>query len=579
MNKKEFEILDVLIEIELSKAERKITKFTIKNKKNDNISNDFFMRLYNDTNFKKQYDLQEAALKSIEKDGELSFSNEKESMECFLYFYERLPGYILEHKSNSDALGKLVDIHNFLGCFIKDNINIPKQRSEKSNLVSRFEKSNDQKDEVSGSIHTVKKEKLSLIAREKKKGKLNQSDDNLFNSIDKSYYIKQSPGELNQIEALSSELYRLLLGKDRSAKARPVFDGRLGILVGTASKEISGFQSLADYYEKLKPNSEEENKNFIKGLINAGLGNVLAAYELLAENDDHFGNTGLNGEGKLTHIDSDQTLYPMTAMYHGNRDKNIQENFEVNQDRIESLVGVKSPAGNCFSNEIRTKMGEDFSNCVFDSIKKNEKFIEDKWRTCLKYLLIDDSVYLKLCTQFISDETKRKNIFQYLIDRRKKYEDTLMGIEGFSKYINSVHRPNLLYEFTGINYLDTAKIATKLDRLQNKAKLIGNHLLINFNQLSKDLNDHLNLINEENKQYHKRFFNFIGNLVNSSVYDNKVNAIKKTLEYLDGGETPQFTDAEWKALNNGRLGKIITEKAGSINCLRERGEKTEHDDP
>lgn len=121
-------------------------------------------------------------------------------------------------------------------------------------------------------------------------------------------------GQVEQVEAVVGDLYRLLLG-DRCPKVRTVI-GENGKVKGAMSKELPGFRTLS---ESCKKDGVPSNQYYAE----AGLGSLLAACYILEENDLHSKNYGYDILKRLVKIDHDMSLHTITRRYAGYMDAKV----------------------------------------------------------------------------------------------------------------------------------------------------------------------------------------------------------------------------------------------------------------
>lgn len=295
-------------------------------------------------------------------------------------------------------------------------------------------------------------EKSSVSHSVKKVGKLKTSGDAA------SHYHKKNLTAITEIEAFGSELFRILLGKDRVGKSRAVYNED-GMRRGVVSREVENFVPLQTKFNALnKCNSmrySEPITQFDNGLVNAGLGLLEVANMVFADPDAHFGNVGYSN-GKLVRIDFDQVFFPETCgslslkpdqaiPFNSFEHVSAIEMFAVRQADLISLPHYSKRLLNGLGTmylRADKKYNTGFFKGELKRISIDKKFNQDKWYAFLKYLLIGDDVYNNLLDQFIYSDKRKGKIFDFLSKRRDQFQRALIATPQFRDYV--IKNPGVL---------------------------------------------------------------------------------------------------------------------------------------
>jgi ankyrin repeat protein len=300
---------------------------------------------------------------------------------------------------------------------------------------------------------------------------------------EKSHFLKINLSAITEIQSFNSRLFELLLGSEHVGTVKPVFDDA-GIRFGTVSRGIEGFQSLYDYLDVFRKKNQPIDWNqFTELLIQKGYGKIDAANLIYADPDAHWDNVGFNQAGELVRIDFDRSLWPLICQYLGISPEeecfhdNIipNESFPVNKIDLLSLPYLTYAKPHTGLVNEYTKRLPAYSNPqlpgitlhpskeFLEKIQKHPKYINDKWYTCLKSLLIDNDLYNSLLDANISSGKRKKDIFLYLEERRDAFEKELLSTPEFCQYVidNPDAIKNIIQEFNVLNSEYTSTIQAK----------------------------------------------------------------------------------------------------------------------
>lgn len=292
---------------------------------------------------------------------------------------------------------------------------LPPSRKNTSQYVDAFDQ-----DDVNKSAHAVIKQRTPK---------------------NKYVYNKPQVSAINELESFNSEIFKLLLGSKRVGKVRPVYNSE-NIRIGSVSREVDGFITIKSI--RSKSNILELKEVLISG----GLGKVEVANHVYAENDPHFGNVALNCDGNVCRIDFDQALFPITARYIKKDFNKIRGLFPVHQDDITELPWkIHTQPFNSTMKSFE-KMPR-----ILDSIKNDERFINDKWYTYLKFLLINDDMYKARLDYCISSNKRKEEVLNFLHLRREEFEAELLKIPEFRNWVinNPLVIDTIMQEFNELN--------------------------------------------------------------------------------------------------------------------------------
>ncbi|CAM4430933.1 MAG: hypothetical protein LEGION0398_MBIBDBAK_01349 [Legionellaceae bacterium] len=234
----------------------------------------------------------------------------------------------------------------------------------------------------------------------------------------KEYFLKPHESEyleknIHELEALSSEIYRFLLGNNRAPKVRVLLDENDKVW-GTVSKKIGNYKS---FYDVLK----EKNKRIPnKKLIEAGFGSLMAASYIMEENDLHGGNYGFNDEGKLCRIDFDQNLLPLFSSAY------LKQRPSV--DTLNALLSRKLDKGNYPLKEAYN-FQNDSTGLV--EMEKNEEFCIDKWKTFVKLCLLTKENINAMLQPHVKQGFNLSLYSDYIYKRAQAIKEELLKSEDF----------------------------------------------------------------------------------------------------------------------------------------------------
>lgn len=290
--------------------------------------------------------------------------------------------------------------------------------------------------------------------------------------IMKSYYMKTGISAITELETLNSELYILLLGRDRVARVRPICDDN-GMRRGSVSRAAQNFQSLRSY---MMARQNMLDESVVDKLISAGYGSLEVANLVYAENDAHWNNIYFNKDGKVSRIDFDQANWGHTCKYKGwDFDEPCHdgispiEAFPVTRYDIEHLAQLLDayPARGLYS-EFHSVYNK--KDMLLNKMQEDPIFNGDKWRTFLKYCLIPDSIFCDLVDRCVSSSQEREEILLYILNRKHEYRRILPQIADFRDYV-------LKHSEEALNVIDELEmLISELNSVENEYT----HLLQDF---------------------------------------------------------------------------------------------------
>jgi hypothetical protein len=294
----------------------------------------------------------------------------------------------------------------------------------------------------------------------------------------KIYFFKPNYGAITEIESFNAELFRLLLGDDRVAKAWPVYDED-GMRRGVISEKLEG-DSIVSYLEKTPGLSWDA---LINKLIASGYHELGAAESLLRERDAHWRNVIFNHDNLVSRYDFDQSDFPNTCIYLG-RDPNspyqitnkvantvTTENFNPpNQGfraRAYDIIHwplTKEIQGHGIYQEFKLRNGLEH----LEQIKNNAEGQALKWKIYLIFILLDDNVYRTITEKFFTSRKRKEHYFHECLKKRQEYLEILPEIPAFRKYV----RRNPQVIDTIIKHLEKLDIGIQPETIREKFQII-----------------------------------------------------------------------------------------------------------
>ena len=239
----------------------------------------------------------------------------------------------------------------------------------------------------------------------------------------KSYTTETMRSGFVGFEAAIAELYSFALGYRRASKAKHIQYNPTGTAAqlkngGFVSKKIPGnsesFYDLAikDFNANLAWNNQRKtpqakscweyympSHDFIRMINDGDLGSVVAASRALLENDLHWNNLFLNGNGEFSRIDFDQSLIPWRNSFSAS---NMIERMgifkDVTPEHLEHLIDPDEQKFNPFNNIL--KLGQKdkqppimLSNSLlgihlFRLEDGDVTFQMNKWKIFIKFALL-----------------------------------------------------------------------------------------------------------------------------------------------------------------------------------------------
>lgn len=348
-------------------------------------------------------------------------------------------------------------------------------------------------------------------------------------------------GDINDLTSFNSEIFALLVGSDHVGKARTVIN-EYGIRDRTVSKALPGFKTLHELKAAFTP------LDFLKNLIEYGLGKMEAANHVFAEMDGHWKNIGIKkgkkGRPVLARVDFDQMLWPITSEYHAESREVAHKRFPVEEADMSDLPDyVASTPYNGLRKEILRKYptNEDFER--LDYVKDHPQFISDKWYTYLKYLLISDDMYqarAEYCN--LSDKLKADTL-ECLKERREKFRKELLENSEFAHYV--LENQKVIQQIAD-EFRDENTLYSRNNKKQS--------LTINIDTVAKD--------------YHDLIKDAVFTVADSKVYPQNYNdfwkadqnCVTSIITMLDDYANPTggwFLSGHWNRHHNERAEKLI----------------------
>jgi len=252
----------------------------------------------------------------------------------------------------------------------------------------------------------------------------------------KPYKQNQLVRGTHEIEAASADIYRYLLGPHRAPKSRAVVGH--AALSGVLSTEVTGgFTAFSDFFKKNLGNDVSHIS--ASDLSSRGFGSLLAANYLMQENDCHWGNFGFNGEGKLSRIDFDQSMAPVTFPSQSAADFSIADSAHdlLHLTHPEDFKPYNSPLylgqGETTEFDFRnTPLGKDLA-----VIEDNDpSFQMDKWKTIVKAGLLSLDMIKKIFSAHLSEQADIDLYASLLYDRFQTIKNTMMKLPEFEAFFS-----------------------------------------------------------------------------------------------------------------------------------------------
>lgn len=291
------------------------------------------------------------------------------------------------------------------------------------------------------------------------------------------FFKHNTPGSLmSELEAAVWAIYHVVAPKHVPAKANAHFNSK-NEYVGVSLQEIPDFQSTMD-----DPLAEKDlsDKSTVKGLAV-----ILALSYILEEDDLHRGNMSKLG----FRIDFDMSLWPVLGNFKEGtvidwmyRPRDV-ERFCITTDDIDNFPDIKDAkpfywptipqpiitegARNVLSNFIPISRNAfpTIENLLFKKLKDNPDFIQEKFKTFLKFLLIDTDHYAMLINQHLRENlrnpdphTQFKKISEIMVEhlegRKKQLRDVLVKMPSFQSFLwshGAAVKQEILAEFSEYN--------------------------------------------------------------------------------------------------------------------------------
>lgn len=412
--------------------------------------------------------------------------------------------------------------------------------------------------------HSIEESSHSVEAKNKKQKQHNRNNPGVW-------YFKPNRqfGCYNQLEALSSELFRFLLTPEQVPKVRAVYE-QYGNYQGTVSKKLDNFTSM---YRNNEVNS-------IAKAIDYGMGELLAAHLFLQEEDCHDANIGLittkDGQRKLARIDFDRALFPLIKekiiqsdqqkiFKNSNLKRETRSIYDKFSNNIENLT---SDDIDCVAKTCQNKISGHHKNPVAAVLKyggdtvarefeNNRQFQLNVLRTLIKAVMLDNDKIQQLVNLHISNTPLNRGAYKHLCDRRNKLITALKKSSQFQFLFTQVSDYNQIYQ----------QIQQEVEQF-NEALKQNNRIPIDNEDITKTLDM---LINQDLSASLKQIHNSVNSLAdNLSELNHQINADAKASEdvekFLKNDLIPAIDNS-----NHITLFQTITSKFDDkINSVKQR---------
>lgn len=287
--------------------------------------------------------------------------------------------------------------------------------------------------------------------------------------------------QLISISAISSELFRYLLGAKGASKERVLTDDN-GEAIGFISREISGFTPAFQAFQEGKFQIEK-----IKTEKKAELANLLMSLFLLEEGDP-AGNWGFDKEDNIVKIDHEDALKNFRIKY--------LEYGEVADELAEDIGTLTSHPNlryyhtTTISNphaEINLLNLENFPETQVENpmllhfpwmadLKSDEDFIYETYLCAIKAILLDDKALEAMINDHLIKE-ENKNIEleakKYLLEKFKKLKKEL---QKSTKFQNSIKENKEKFKNDLKNYYNEYNDIFKKESKSHRRINIKNYL-------------------------------------------------------------------------------------------------------
>jgi len=265
----------------------------------------------------------------------------------------------------------------------------------------------------------------------------------------RTVFFKRNDPLMSQLEAAINGFYRMLI-PDCVSSSNVIYDEDKGI-VGIASKKIDDFKPVSD-----DPLTEAEIEEYAPRLARA-----LMASFIYEEEDLHRRNLSKNG----WRIDFDMSLWRILYKIKGARDvtgfivSSPEKAFDIDDLDIMNFPILKKadpfywPAKTTsFSRSENNFPAEEAA--VYAKLKDHPKFIYEKYKTLLKYILIPPEMYRAIASLHIEKDASYLglNLIDALVESQEKrieeIKRSLFIIQEFIDLILGPEKERLLQEIT-----------------------------------------------------------------------------------------------------------------------------------
>lgn len=311
--------------------------------------------------------------------------------------------------------------------------------------------------------------------------------------------IDRSGRRINEIAAFNGLCYRLLLN-DAMPKIHSGHDDT-GNRMGVLSREIADFQTLHDYYIKIKKRLGFMQSPPQADLIKAKIGRVLAAAYSEEENDLHGGNIAyLPRLPKCYLFDTDQTTWPLVAKYRGkdpqkvNPDAGVKpiDAFPITQRDLNQFPHLVDAKPEQFPDHSDSQLLD------LTGIENNAEFNSDVFTIFLKRILLNTNHYRAAAQATIANQKLQQEFVNHKVERGIKLRTELLKNERFIRFVASESRlkEKIIAEFEQYNLdypensslrIDISEITTEFDKIHHQS-------IEKFNKIQSQAEEALRLI-------------------------------------------------------------------------------------
>ncbi len=350
-----------------------------------------------------------------------------------------------------------------------------------------------------------------------------------------------------QKEAFLAGAYRVCIGV-RQPKIRELNDTHV------ISKEVNGFKPLKDC-KVMTPHEAIKN----------GMAAALVTSFFFSEMDLNYYNIGINENNAIVRIDFEFSMYtgghhPVIFPIEGIVNLPV---FAAGMDPIKSWVG--------------------WDGCL-NNLRTNECFIKDKYKSCLKILLFDPSVFESMAKDYLAsgvDDSLLKDVFS----RCTELKNYLLGHPEFNTYF-TMHHASYWIEIQSEAKQYNAEIQVHIEKLDNRIKALQTDTTGNMHtQFTKEKYQNLSheellkKFQQEQADYRDRLINIEKMHKNYCHISKKLNVVveQKSPSVPCANEAEQELTAEQINILQVMYGKIPStgsmNSSGTLTLVFEEGQK------